>query len=285
MDLLNEFKSTGITTTCTITKYTHHTESTYIKEDEVVIEHPIALYLYSALPSTRELQKLITNHSVEFVIQHMANSLCKKIQLCCSPEELDSLIIGHLLSEGYIPNIESIHTLYIDPMGTSAFIHAKFNTYSSDVAVITNDTNSINSLDIQHKIDYDALFAQVQDTLNNCELFIKTGALHTSSLWEHGCLKYVMSDIRRHNTIDKLIGKASIDGHSFSHMTLYTSGRIPLDMPAKAARVGIPIIASRSAPTDRSITFAHKHRLTLLGFARNGTLNIYNNGDSMSQPN
>jgi len=90
-----------------------------------------------------------------------------------------------------------------------------------------------------------------------------------------GEVKYRFADVSRHNTIDKLIGQALMDGQDLTKSVLFTSGRIPLDMLSKVVRCGIPIVCSRSAPTTAALVLAKQLGITLIGFVREGRMNVY----------
>jgi FdhD protein len=66
-----------------------------------------------------------------------------------------------------------------------------------------------------------------------------------------------------------------MDGWNLSQAVLFTSGRIPLDMLSKVVRCGIPIVCSRSAPTTAALTLAKQLGITLIGFVREGRMNVY----------
>lgn len=75
---------------------------------------------------------------------------------------------------------------------------------------------------------------------------------------------FCCKDLGRHNAFDKAIGRALIKGIDLKRATVFTSGRTPVDMTAKAICAGIPIFASKAVPTDHAIELARKNRLTLI---------------------
>ena len=82
-------------------------------------------------------------------------------------------------------------------------------------------------------------------------------------------------DIGRHNALDKVIGHGAEKGFDFHNCLLLTSGRISSEMLIKAAKRGIPVIASRSAPTVLAVRLAEKLNITLIGFVRGRRFNVY----------
>ena len=82
-------------------------------------------------------------------------------------------------------------------------------------------------------------------------------------------------DIGRHNAVDKIIGFMVLNNILPKHKILLTSGRVSSEILLKTARCGIPILVSRSAPTDLSINLANRLGITLIGFVRGKRMNIY----------
>jgi FdhD protein len=85
----------------------------------------------------------------------------------------------------------------------------------------------------------------------------------------------MVEDVGRHNTIDKLVGRAAMDGVDIEGRLLLVSGRVSSEMLLKAAVMGCPVIASRNSPTSMSITLAEELNITLIGYVRRSTLRVY----------
>ena len=82
-------------------------------------------------------------------------------------------------------------------------------------------------------------------------------------------------DVGRHNAVDKVIGMTVLKGQSFGECFLALSGRMSGDVAFKAAKVGIPIVASIASALSSGVDFAEKANLTLVGFVRGKRMNIY----------
>jgi len=110
--------------------------------------------------------------------------------------------------------------------------------------------------------------------------FACTGGLHATGLFDHaGRVIDVAEDVGRHNAMDKVIGRALLDGCLPLHdRILCVSGRISFELVQKAAIAGAPIIVGVSAPSSLAIALAADRNLTLCGFARQGRLNVYSAG-------
>jgi FdhD protein len=107
--------------------------------------------------------------------------------------------------------------------------------------------------------------------------FDETGALHAAGVFSvDGDLLDIAEDVGRHNTVDKVIGRAVLhDRIPLSHAVLCVSGRTSFEIVQKAAVAGIPVLAAVSAPSSLAIDLAARAGITLVGFVRGDTFNIY----------
>jgi FdhD protein len=107
--------------------------------------------------------------------------------------------------------------------------------------------------------------------------FARTGGLHATGLFDAGgALLCVREDVGRHNAMDKVIGWALTEGLLPLHgHALCVSGRLSFELAQKAAVAGAPILVGVGAPTSLAIELAADRELTLCGFARRGSLNVY----------
>jgi FdhD protein len=108
------------------------------------------------------------------------------------------------------------------------------------------------------------------------KIFAVTGATHAAALGTaQGELVSLAEDLGRHNALDKAIGLAVAAGHDPGRLMAVLSGRMSYEMALKAARVGIPLVASVSAPTGLSLRLMADLGLTLVGFGRPPRATVY----------
>jgi len=111
--------------------------------------------------------------------------------------------------------------------------------------------------------------------------FALTGGLHATGLFDPaGEAIVAREDVGRHNAMDKVIGRALIDGHlPLSGLILCVSGRIAFELVQKAAVAGCPVLVGAGAPTSLAIELASDRGMTLAGFARQGSVNVYSGAE------
>jgi len=120
------------------------------------------------------------------------------------------------------------------------------------------------------------LLAKLPDRLRQPG-FERTGGLHATGLFTpDGELVAVREDVGRHNAMDKVVGRAMLDGRLPLHDTvLCVSGRLSFELVQKAVVAGAPILVGVGAPTSLAVQAADDRGLTLVGFARATTANVY----------
>jgi FdhD protein len=108
-------------------------------------------------------------------------------------------------------------------------------------------------------------------------VFAKTGGLHAAGLFTSGgSLLIVREDVGRHNALDKVIGRALLDGLlPLADHIVCVSGRLSFELVQKAAVAGVPMLVGVGAPSSLAITLAADRGMTLCGFARAGEINVY----------
>jgi FdhD protein len=121
----------------------------------------------------------------------------------------------------------------------------------------------------------DVLCREMGQFYTECPLYEQTGCVHTAKLFTDEKTFFIGEDIAQHNTIDKVVGKAQMAGIDVRNAFLMVSGRLSSEMVAKAVMHQIPILASRTASTCLGLMIAEKFGLTLIGFVRGDTMNVY----------
>ncbi len=127
-----------------------------------------------------------------------------------------------------------------------------------------------------------ALLASLPDLLAAAQPgFDQTGGLHATGLFTAaGELLCAREDVGRHNAMDKVIGRALVDGRvPLRGHVLCVSGRLSFELVQKAAVAGAPILVGVGAPTSLAVSLAADRGMTLCGFARAGAVNVYSGAE------
>lgn len=214
------------------------------------------------------------------------------VTLVCSPQSLRELAVGFLVSEGLITKYSDITSMEIQeeeglisiglassPFTLNSFLRRNIASCCGKGRAglyFVNDARQVKGIVSNHIFEGIKLSQLMEEMESKAEGFRLTGGIHCSALGGDKII-YMAEDIGRHNAVDKVVGNALISELIFDDKMLLLSGRVSSEIVIKATRAGIPLILSRSAPTDLAIDLAEDLNITIVGFARNGRFNIYSN--------
>jgi FdhD protein len=129
------------------------------------------------------------------------------------------------------------------------------------------------------------VLATLPDRLRDAQrVFSRTGGLHAAGLFTaDGELIIVREDVGRHNAVDKVVGWALLHGRlPLAGCILLVSGRASFELVQKAVLAGIPLLAAVSAPSSLAVDLAEEAGLTLVGFLRGPSMNVYTGAQRLS---
>jgi FdhD protein len=130
-----------------------------------------------------------------------------------------------------------------------------------------------------------AVLAQLPGRLRDAQqVFSATGGLHAAGVFTAGgTMLAVREDVGRHNAVDKVVGWALRAGRlPLAGCTLLVSGRASFELVQKAVMAGIPVLAAVSAPSSLAVELAEEAGLTLVGFLRGSSMNVYTGGQRIA---
>ena len=232
-----------------------------------------AANLLCSVPAPGSALELAVEHHIRIFLNSQL-----AMRLVCTPEHLDELVVGRLFTEGLITEAEEILGLHICGKG----LEAKVLLREDAVAGLHRmDAETVSSCCTDNKIVIEGPGGELPQmspiawqeeqilslsayVLREAPLYRATKAVHSCALAKDGEILCLREDLGRHNALDKVVGWALISGTDLSGCILFTTGRLPADMVTKAIRAGIPLLISKTYPTDRALALAGNAGLTLV---------------------
>ena len=214
------------------------------------------------------------------------------IQAVCTPHQSEEFVIGFLRTRGLIDKLEDIDSLHVTGNTASVIRTSRLRGSLPDLGVLeTTGTRNVSAEGFIRNDDRVSSALRVQaamvlkgmEELSRMPLYVKSGGTHCAILFSKDGNPIISAeDLGRHNSVDKVIGGGLMEGVDFSETWLAVSGRLPADMVLKPAIVGIPLVASVSAPTLSGVKTGEKAGITVIGFTRGGRLNCYSHPERVS---
>ena len=253
-----------------------------VRPDRVAVEEPLEIRLGYATPDGRALKSL---------------SITMR-----TPGDDAELAAGFLVSESIVRRAEDI--LAIEACGPATddgrrnvirvelANHLDFDASRLSRHFYTTSSCGVcgkASLDALHALDVSAppvgvpvfaestLLAMPQKLLAEQSTFEETGGLHAACAFtSDGEVVVTREDVGRHNAVDKVVGRLLLDARlPANDLGLMVSGRASFELAQKALTAGMPLIAAVSAPSSLAIELAREFGLTLVGFLRGPSFNVY----------
>ncbi len=193
------------------------------------------------------------------------------VELVASPSQLEELGAGFVICEGLAQEIEAVHQ-------TDDEIQVWAPTNKIQRWILESG-GGLRAPRAPRKVSASLVIepAEIHRVMQEIEsdVWRMTGAVHSAVLFHEGNLVIRSTDIGRHNTVDKVVGFAILNGIDLSRCIIGCSGRQPAGMVSKVANAGIPVIVSKAASTDKGILTAEEAGITLICFARGNRFTIY----------
>lgn len=237
----------------------------------------------------KESQKQVEDTVVtEFHLTIVLNNR-ELVTLLCSPAKLEFLATGFLYSEGLINSKDAIKDIVLDPergvinVTTKEPIKSPEDILSRRIIASSGGKGASplsaihhqSSIDSQIHISPPEVLNLIQEFVHRSELFAATGGVHGAALCDTKTILVFSEDIGRHNAIDKIFGECIVKDIPTHDRLLITSGRVSSEILLKVAKRNIPILISKSAPTNLGVKLANDSGITLIGFVREKRMNVY----------
>jgi len=212
--------------------------------------------------------------------------------LVASPHELNFLVAGFLRLQGFVSGVDDFEVLSVCQDFGAANVRIKgelpermkpvltsgcgtgitFSTPRSTVVVADNSYTPAQ------------IFFLMDELGKQADRYRTHGGIHSAAVGDGKRMILYAEDLGRHNTLDRIAGEALLKGIDLAGLMLVTSGRISTEMAAKAAQLGIVLLASRTSPTDMAIKLCEESGITLIGYLRAGRFQLYSHHQRLRIP-
>ena len=213
------------------------------------------------------------------------------VTILCTPTKLNCLVLGFLYAAGVIASVKDVASMRVcedDSLADVRLVNADYQppalrTLTSGCgggAALKTDAQKVDSALAVTPEQITVLMKQLH---SHMELYRASGGVHASALADTGRLLVVSEDIGRHNTLDKIQGECLLRSLPTKDCLLLSTGRVSSEMLLKAARMQVPIVVSRTSPTERAVTLARELGITIVGYARGGRFTVYSHPERLGR--
>ena len=185
-------------------------------------------------------------------------------QIYVSPSMLEELVVGYLITNGLIASADQVRRVVVKGDVVEALVDLKRVGRAIEAATT-------------HRVSASALLESVSSLTKLSKVYSETGGVHSASInrLEDGSLLAFGEDVSRLYAIDKAVGSAALKGLDLSRCLLCSTGRVSREVVRRARNAGVWVIASKAAATSLAVELAELWGLTVVGFARDGRMNVY----------
>jgi len=207
------------------------------------------------------------------------------LTLLCSPMQLEALVIGYLWMEKIIQELDDVTALTVSEVDGRADVTLRAPVELPTERILTSGCGGGITFRIDHRL-FPRLHSRLRvmptdvtqrmkDLFGAAIHYKESRGIHGAALADASRLLIVAEDVGRHNAVDKVKGEALRRGIPTEDCILLSTGRVSSEMLLKAARMGVPLVASRTSPTEMAVALAEQLNVTVCGYVRADTLNIY----------
>lgn len=189
-------------------------------------------------------------------------------------------VIGYLFGQGFINSQEEVTSIEIEDSAAQVRLKdagkLSIRTGNTSYRIVSGGgrvayAGEVNLPEIRNnwRIVQQNIFKAMNTLFETARMYRETEGVHAAGLFTtEGSLVCIVEDIGRHNTIDKVIGYALLNKIDRGNTFLVSTGRMASEMVAKICRAGIPLVATKTAVTDKGREIGRKQGLTIIGFVR-----------------
>ncbi len=208
---------------------------------------------------------------IEYKLKIYVNNRPVGYRLCLR-EKLDNMIIGFLLTEGYISKYKDIEKIEIISKGENE---------GACYCVLNKNKNFISDHSNNYRTNAKDINKAMEEFTNRSLLFKETGGVHSCGILKNSEIIYFADDIGRQNALDKVLGYIVKNLEKMDQVLILFSGRITTEVLEKLSLKCIEGIISKAAVTQNAVLKGKKMGILLIGFARDNRFNLYSGGEKL----
>jgi FdhD protein len=203
------------------------------------------------------------------------------------PTSLEEFAVGFLFGQGYLTHAgQVVETALCDEGLVTVYARVdEEDLPDAEDMIVTSGCGGTGRIarrflegpfpePLEVRITIDQIGELIRGTLGMSSLQRETHCVHGCGFWSEGRFQAAFEDVGRHNAVDKVIGALLLERFPPGG-AMYTTGRLTSDMVMKCARMGVPIVVSRTAPSSLGVDIALRAGMTLIAYARPGRLNVF----------
>src|SRR5881409_1301580 len=207
------------------------------------------------------------------------------LTLLCSPMKVEALVVGYLWMEKVIEGLADVQQVEVSPVDGRADVTLTRPVTLPTERILTSGCGGGITFRIDHRLFpplHSSLRVRPADLADGMKQLFQAATqyqrsrgIHGAALFDGSRLLVVAEDVGRHNAVDKVKGQALLEGIPTADRILLSTGRVSSEMLLKAARMGVPVVASRTSPTEMAVALAEQLNVTVCGYVRPDGLNLY----------
>ena len=216
----------------------------------------------------------------------------KFLTLLSTPQKLDALVVGYLWLEKIIGSIDEIRRLAVSEVDGRAEVELVRDVELHQERILTSgcgggitfriDPRVIPRVQSSLRVEPSRIFERMKELYLKAVGYRASRGIHGAALADPDRLLFMAEDVGRHNAVDKVCGEALLRGVSTRDRILLNTGRVSSEMLLKGARMGTPLVVSRTSPTEMAVSLAEQLGVTVVGYLRHDAFNVYAGGEHLA---
>ncbi len=215
------------------------------------------------------------------------------VTFACTPIAQKELALGFLLNEGLIQGLSEVRDVHLAASQLCVDVWLEHSVETPARRILTSGCSggttfedvaeTMHPLESSLSVPAEEVLFYMETLTHTVSLYRQTRGVHACGLFKDGQLVSTAEDVGRHNAVDKVRGDCALRGIDTRDGVVATSGRVSSEMLKKAARMGCPIVISRTSATTLAVQLARTWNVTLAGYARRTRMIVYTGAERLGK--